>query len=388
MAEVSLDQLSGDLKVTPGVARPDNLVSTRPDWINQLTLGKAATALPGLLASLFNLCGHAHRLCAGLAVQAADGGVVPLADATRHALRTETLREHLRRIGLDWPRQLATGSEACGRSQELALKALQTCPLSLGAQAPARSQDFSGLPHWLGQQLLGMPAEQWLEGWERAPRPWMDDWCEVTPGWLPELLQGAKVVADGHMTGAPALRLHAARQDLMAMAGHLRDTHSFARQPYWRSQCAETGTWTRLNQEAPEGFDTPWLRLGARLAELVRLSLPDGARRSGAQWLQAGSVCIGDHEGLAWVEMARGLLIHYVRLDGQGSDARIGTCRVLAPTEWNFHPHGAVAEVLETLPKVITPDVEQRILALMAAFDPCVKFDLRSATLPTEVCHA
>ena len=86
--------------------------------------------------------------------------------------------------------------------------------------------------------------------------------------------------------------------------------------------------------------------------------------------------------------MARGLLVHSVQLDGPGLDARVLACRVVAPTEWNFHPQGAVAQVLATLPTGLTPPLEQRILALMTAFDPCVRFALSPSALPKEKCDA
>ncbi len=386
MSERSLDRLAGDLKVSPGLARPHNLLSTRPDFMDALTQGQPATALPQTLASLFSLCGHAHRLCAGMAVQATQGEVEPLDNIGLHALQTETLREHLRRISLDWPLQLAANHSDRERLQGLALQALRTCPLSMSGSASPIA--LSAMPSWLSQQLLGLPAHQWLAGWERDPRAWMNHWCATTLGWLPQLLQDGKAVAEGAIPGAAALRVHATDHGLRVLAADLRDTPQFSRQPVWQGHCAETGPWTRLNQTAPERFDTPWLRLGARLAELVRLSLPNEAGRTGVGWLQAGSLSVGENEGLAWVEMARGLLIHYVRVGNPGANASTLRCRVLAPTEWNFHPQGAVAQVLESLPKDTTPDAQRRILALMTAFDPCVQFDILPTHSSAEKTHA
>ena len=371
------DPLGGSLKVTPGLARPFNLVSTRPDWIHRLTHGKPVSAVPTLLATLFNLCGQAHRLCAGLAIQAARGETSPLPEAGQRSLQTETLREHLRRMSLDWPLQLAAGSESRARFQAVAHQALRACPVAGSGTNPASSAlENTALPAWLNEHLLGIDARQWLDGWEQSSHAWMSHWSATTPLWLPELLHSAKAAADVQMPGMRPLRAHASAQDLIALAGQLQASPSFTRQPYWQDQCAETGPWTRLNQPNPQRFDTPWLRLGARLAELVRLSLPDDKGRSGSHWLQAGSIAMDQNKGLAWVEMARGLLIHFIQLNGQGADARVQLCRVLAPTEWNFHPHGAVAQVLETLPTHLTPPIEPTIRALMTAFDPCVSFDL------------
>jgi hypothetical protein len=384
VAETPKDPLGGSLKVRPGLARPFNLVSTRPDWVHQLTHGKPAFAVPALLATLFNLCGHAHRLCASLAIQAACGQISALSDAERRSLQAETLREHLRRMMLDWPLQLAPDADSRARFQAAAHQALRACPAMATGTAAAAPPTLSALhapedaplPDWLDQQLLAMPARQWLDAWEQSPHAWMSHWCATTPLWLPQLLHSAKAAANAPMPGMRPLRVHACDQDLSILASQLQASPRLTRQPYWQDQCAETGPWSRLNQPSPQRFNTPWLRLGARLAELLRLSLPDEKGHSGSDWLQTGSIALDQNTGLAWVEMARGLLIHAIQLDGQSEDARIQLCRVLAPTEWNFHPHGAVAQVLETLPAQLTPPIEPTIRALMAAFDPCVSFDL------------
>jgi Ni,Fe-hydrogenase I large subunit len=68
---------------------------------------------------------------------------------------------------------------------------------------------------------------------------------------------------------------------------------------------------------------------------------------------------------------ARGLLLHRVTLQaGQISDYRI-----LAPTEWNFHPQGVVAQALGSLRG--DPEwVERAAGQLIEAIDPCVGYSL------------
>ena len=121
----------------------------------------------------------------------------------------------------------------------------------------------------------------------------------------------------------------------------MRDTPAFSRQPQWQGQCAE-----------------------------------------------AGSLQVGEHQGLAWVEMARGLLMHQVHLDSAAPDACVLGCRVLAPTDWNFHPLGPVAPMLATLPKTITAQGLCRVVTLMSAYDPCVRFNLPELVIPVETLHA
>ena len=58
--------LAGSLCVVPGARPPCALQSSRRDWASRLAVGQTAAALPGLLASVFNLCSQAHRLSAVL----------------------------------------------------------------------------------------------------------------------------------------------------------------------------------------------------------------------------------------------------------------------------------------------------------------------------------
>lgn len=76
--------------------------------------------------------------------------------------------------------------------------------------------------------------------------------------------------------------------------------------------------------------------------------------------------------GLAQLEAARGRLVHRVEL----VDGRIGRYQIVAPTEWNFHPHGPVATGLRKLPNV--DDTALRLAAglLISGVDPCVDYVL------------
>ncbi len=401
------DDLAGVLRVAPGQARPRNLVSSRRDWAALLTRGVPAASLSTRLGSLFSLCGHAHRLCADMAVTAALGRSAPAGLNAAQDLQQETLREHVRRIGLDWPGQLAFGL-ASEQTRQQAHAALQQCPL-FASVAPDLSggqhaEPCPGLQHWLGAHLLGLPAQEWLTHWDQNPAAWLHAWSDEDPGWLAGLLRQARPQADRVAPAAPFLRVHSSEAGLRVLADCLVRQPGFTRQPLWRGQCAETGPWTRLRQVTSEMINTPWLRLGSRLAELVRLALADEAGRTGAAWLAMGSMATARGEGLAWVEMARGLLVHHVQLDGAGDDSRVASCHVLAPTEWNFHPQGAVAQALELLPTTSTPGVSREVDLLFSAYDPCVRHELvvwdaplstKGVALaharvadPTEGCHA
>lgn len=361
-----MNELAGVLHLSPGVPCPHNLTSSRRDWAGVLTQGLPAANLPSRLASLYSLCGESHRLCAQMAVAAAQGRSFEDGAQAAKKLQRETLREHVRRIVLDWPLQLGA-------------KGTATCPSTSGDLQP-----------WLQTRLLGVPVTTWLAEWTQAPATWLRAWSDNTALWLPELLRRARPLSDTVLPAVPFLRVHADPADMVQLACALRHTPGFSRQPLWRGACAETGTWTRLHQPQrhDDQINTPWLRFGARIAEVLRLSLADAPGHSGAQWLAMGSLNTSapnaPHAGLAWVEMARGLLVHHVQLEGAWADAKVLACHVLAPTEWNFHPQGAVAQALEHLPSAASPANRLRTDVLISAYDPCVKHEL---TVP-KVAHA
>lgn len=362
---MSLDALAGVLRVQPGAPRPAALSGQRPDWAARLAVGRPAQSLPDLLGAVFSLCSHAHRLCARAAVDTALGVDAPLPDT----LRGETLREHLRRILLDWPALLTAGPSAD------AACALAACPV---LRADGRDAACAAsMPDWIERHLLGVAPARWLAGFERAPQQAFADWRDAGQTWLARGLRDSAALADAPLAAAPALHVHASETALRALAAAMTQDPAFTRRPRIDGACAETGCWTRLADAAQPRSASD--RFAARLAELVCLALPGGEGH-----LRSGRIALAPGEGLAWAEMARGLLVHYVRLDGRGDEARIDACHVLAPTEWNFDADGAVAAALEKLDPA-APDCARRVALLMAAYDPCVRYEMAGRQ---EVSHA
>jgi hypothetical protein len=365
MALPGLQGLAGALRITPGAPPPHGLQSSRQDWAARLGHGVPAASLPGLMASLFNLCSHAHRLCSQLAIGAAAPGLLPQPSDVAERLRRETALEHIRRIGLDWPRLLATGSGE--GAAPAAAAALRRCP----QPAQDAGDPWPALRDWLQHTLLHMPVADWLAAWRAGGADWLCTWSQRHTGWLPALLRAART-ADAGAPLAPdaALRPHTDASSLCMLGATLALKPAFALRPLWNGACAHTGPWSRLSGAADDAPLTPWALLGTRLAELCQLSLDEGGAVLGS-----GAVATGPRRGLAWVEMARGLLVHQVEVDP--ASQRVLACRVVAPTEWNFHPHGAVAQRLARLDPDLPPaELARRVHLLLAAFDPCVPFGI------------
>ncbi len=279
-------------------------------------------------------------------------------------LQLETVRDHLRAIALDWPAR--TGSRP-----DLAW--LRGSPLALaGALAPDAAAALQSFGDWLARDVLHEALPVWLA--RCADEAGLLAWCEREA----DRCAPARALRDWHTAGRalraecvplPVLDADAATQEarLRQLAGHLACDPRFAQWPHWRGLACENGPWTRGRHAGRARPATAWSRLAARWIELVEL-----AAAPGEVLLAQGALPLAPGEAIAWCEMARGLLFHWIRLDAGG---RVRDLRVLAPTEWNFHPAGTLARALQAL----EPGDAAAAALLAAAFDACVPCSVEPA---------
>lgn len=376
--------LTGQVWLRPGAALP-GIRSTRPNLAPRLADGRAACDIPDLLASLFSLCGHAHRFTARRALAAARGRPDDVRPDEIRTLQACTARDQVQRIAHDWPRLLPRigaapeGIERHGRdapqvdtaAARSAMTSLRSNPLwrpDLGV-----ADQLAALPAWLEHHWLGMPMAAWLRRFEADPRAWPLHWAAGANSGLACTLHAQGLLADRLATPTvPNHLLVSPEQSMPWLAQCMADEPGFCSQPHWQGAVPDTGPWNRRHDASGPSVDNATMRLSARIVEVLRLASPVGG-----QWLAHGALSLGPREGIAWTEMARGLLIHWVRLDGRADAPRAEAYRVLAPTEWNFHPHGVLARALATLRG---PQAAADAARLAVAFDPCVEFVVQPAT--------
>lgn len=355
----------GQLVLRPGNSL-DAIGNTRTVLAQRLLGGKAATSAPPQLARLYALCGCAHSLTAQLAIDAANGVRSTASVAEQVSLALETAREHVRRIWLDWPRLLSATVSA-----QLVL-VLRDCPLF--RPGLTSSELPADLLRWTESSVLGEPADRWLARWQDDPLQCLRHWTASAATMPAALLATVAATASDLEPLAAPLLPHRDVAAMQALAHDIAGDADFGRYPTHAGTICETGVWTRLayRSASPQGNGV-WLRLGARIAELARLSRGDAV-------LSVGAMALGNGAALAWSEMARGLLLHRVQLSGtaQQGEQTIVDYRIVAPTEWNFHPQGVVAQALAAMPAVRS-DAERehtsrQVALLVAAFDPCVDY--------------
>lgn len=389
----AVTDLAGRYTLRPGM--PNSIEGHRPvmgpGTLSRLLQGQGGEHVERTLGQLFSLCSHAHRRTARLALHAADPRQHKLQAAESPVLLgLETARDHLRSMALDWPRRQPKWS---GRSDPMAW--LRDCPLSLGQGSSPMTDDqawdaLTQLRRWIEAQLLGEPVGRWLIH-HRDPDA-LARWCQSHAPSLPpaQALHTWHGLTHSLTPGPRSLdllstdpRQQAAQLQTLvqAVAG---DKH-FAQHPTWLGRCAESGPWTRLRHQDKKttAAVTVWTRLSARWTELIEIAAvkPQTPAQQMPTILSSGAQQTGEGQAMAWCEMARGLLLHWVQLDAQG---QVADYRVLAPTEWNFHPQGVLAQALTAL----APDDTASAWALAAAFDACVECDVTAADALPETTHA
>jgi hypothetical protein len=290
--------------------------------------GRSASQVTQLVPALFALCGQAQARAAALALAAARGEECPpLLDA---GVQREVLREHLWRCLLD-------------------------------------------LPALLGRAAL---QQEFVRAAKRVAEGKRDE--------LRVLLESPQVVAlRRHLTQASEPHFSAPRllpplDAKNSLTEWPRLNAEFCRIPSWRGRAAETGALARKKTAAqstkinvpPIGPQSArWL---ARFDELLDWATENDHIGTGGT---VSAVPVAPGIGRALVETARGLLMHEIALDGE----QVADYLITAPTEWNFHPQGALVGQLLGQDAADRIALHQHVVRTVAALDPCVPFELEWA---------
>lgn len=429
--------------------------STRSLHAVKVFSGRAPADVVRLLPSLFSVCGSAQAAAAHGACEAALGLGAP-AEVRRHRrllLFAETVKEHLWRLLLDWPKTLApmlhspsngdAGAQSLAGVMQAFRRLRASMPMRSGPWVPNESQQVDRASLWCDSveaPLDQLAASAVASAFQVEPEIWLGeidspaalfDWAQKMDTIPAELVRtiGSHGLADAGAASSvflPPLPINELERRLRSA-----DAAAFIARPQWQGRCCETGP---LSRALPHPLISALImhhgrgllaRLAALLVELARAALQiqketdalrQGADRDGEsprapEMISAGvipscSTSYGNwqhamnedqagvigrdagvalrslsamHErssaiGIAQVEAARGRLVHRVVIE----DGLIKDYQILAPTEWNFHPEGVVAEGLAGIARSGARGAELEALCRLyiTAVDPCVGYRL------------
>jgi hypothetical protein len=338
--------------------------SSRPLQLTQLFHGKSPEQVVGMVPLLYSLCGTAQQVAALQAAEQALG--MPAAELARHArqqlVAAETVRELGLRLALHGLPELVPPPAALIRWFQT-VKGELAWALSLNPVVPPAGVDYRVLADELGRMM--QPLTQAFEQLDNRQ------------GALHGALERMQAQFGEYTLGQGTEPLTQMQPWIVAALAGV-EAESFVVAPSFDGQCYETGSWAMgcnaepVRRAATQGYGALALR---RLAQVSVL------RETVAVWCGASvrfapgegrvACSMPADEGLGVVRAARGLLVHRLVLAGQS----VADYRILAPTEWNFHPQGTLVQMLTgvEVPLVqVKPLVEQ----LVQLVDPCVAFEI------------
>ena len=357
--------LEGELRVALHLAGAQvvavALRSTRPDVAQRLLQGRTRAEVMAAVPQIFSLCGRSQAAACALACDAALG-LSPTPESlvrSRAAVAAEMVREASWHTLLQWPRWLGEVPSA----QALAAARASTSFDAAGSSADATQQ----VAESIAQAVLGMPAQEWLAlDTPTALAAWAQAGSTASARFVAQLV-AQDLAGRGGMSATALLPAQGHTQWVVDLAAAAAADPAFARQPLWRGQPAESGALARRQHDPliqalqRSGASALPARFVARLQELALLLTRQLAPELGALTLPDGT-------GLAWVENARGLLLHQARLAAD----RVTAYGIVAPTEWNFHPRGALVQTLMGVAAADKAALQRHAQCLIHSLDPCV----------------
>lgn len=367
-----------------GTARIEN---ARPFSLASRFSGKTPSEVASLVPLVFSICRAAQSAACAEAMENALGKD---ASARTKAIRSllvlsETAREHALQVLHSWPRCMNAPEPAMASAS---VKRLLVLDRELGKSLQdANAIDFASLDRAiseltaiLGEAVFEEVPEEWLSRRDAEELAFWARRNETLAQTIFEYLVQTGMADAGAAQAAPLPPMRPADLQGILLDGG-RD--AFVAQPDWDGLPRETTPLSRLSGHPLielvrelHGYGL-LARLTACLAELAEIP--------GRMRVLAASLAEADHDakvpardggtGLGAVEAARGRLIHAVEI----ADGAVRRYRILAPTEWNFHPQGAAAKGLAGIALAQPGRREALARLFITAVDPCVGYELSFA---------
>ena len=325
-------------KITVFLGADVRIESNRVSSVSSLLKGRKNSEALALFPMIYALCAHAHSAAARLALG--------FEKVDLRMVLAENAREHLLRILIGWKAGPAPILPAPP------IMALVT-DMAQEIEHAGESRVAADLESLLTKHVFGYSPAEFLR---MDSLTWMADTQTGVAKYLRELVQrewqSLGLVPPVILPDMPRAGL----SEQMQRPG-------YCDLPTWQGRCYETGPFARQIMHPcvatiVQTFGAGLLaRLMARLVDLAQI--PHQIRTAKPLEMAAG---------LGVVETARGRLVHFAKQQ----DGVITDYRILAPTEWNFHPKGVAVQALAGLSG-------EKAQAVVNAIDPCVDFELKAA---------
>lgn len=375
------------LKTDSGVVRDVQIRSLRRVDSGALLESRRVADALDLLPRIFSLCGVAQT-AAGL--EATEHALAISLTAAQTAARrilvaAEALEQTIWRITVDWPTCLGMQPDVSGiRDLRRLLRGLETQMFDAtpwnrigGSRLVPDRAAVANTVEATAQQatwvLYGEAAPQ-VDDYESF-RYWLDRPHRQSASAL-DYVRDLGLAAFGNCS----VELLPTPPDIDYLAQQMAEDvdWSFCSRPHYRGTISETGALSRLadhpsvstlRDQYGNGLLT---RLAARLVETNELITQMRACVGHLSDDMGTTTDVGSGRGIGVIDTARGALVHWVDI----VDNVVERYRILAPTEWNFHPQGPLAQGLRGMDAHLGESLDKNAGLLISALDPCVGYEL------------
>ncbi|MCB1757666.1 MAG: nickel-dependent hydrogenase large subunit [Gammaproteobacteria bacterium] len=355
--------------------------SGRPLEASRIFEGKTIDETLHAIPLLFNICAQAQSVAAVRAVENALACTpgIDVEQKREILIALEGIREHLWRILTDWPKLIGQSAEVTtfasfNQSLQLLLalanpdRQLTVIP-GLKKNRPSFAEDFATSWFELKYSLLEFlfSDRDFSLQEERFPAH-----CFVRKLLDGIVERGLEKLGDMALPALPELSF-----DELHFRLYDRRSASFIARPQLQGVCYETGPFARqkfhpLSQDVIRQYGLgAYPRMLARVVDLLQMINTIDAQLAGASLFR--SKLPEEPVGLSQLEAVRGRLVHCVGVDRE----RIDHYRILAPTEWNFHPQGIAARMLASLVNQPQTTLSEQAAFLIQLIDPCVDYQFK-----------
>jgi coenzyme F420-reducing hydrogenase alpha subunit len=398
------------LTVANGRVSEVDVLSTRPVRAAAALAGRAAEDVLRLVPLLFPVCGVAQGVACARAIEAALGTAAgPVVEAARELVCLgEAAASHVWQLAIAWPEAAGVATDV-GAVRE-ALGARVALSLALFGEK-------SGGAALGGTSRIGAPDATRLADAKLAVTTLcalVDRLTASDPALIAEVTRAGRAAFGASTTRALETL------DTRATSASLAADPDFAEHPLFDGAPADVSAYARCgSSEAVQAVEATHGRgllarlvarhagaradartLAARFADFEESLTTGGLDRAKATAVEAAKAAAveaakataveataveaakatAEHEaeartGGGAAETARGPLVYWVR----ASPTKIHDVRVVAPTDWTFHPRGALESAL--VGAEASPTLARDAGWLMLALDPCVpwKVEVRDA---------
>jgi len=344
-------------------------------------VGKKVDEVLSLLPLLFSVCGKAQQTASLQAIE----NFYHLPDDPKiqqyrnSSVKMESIREHLHRIFISWADFIKTPQDIKSMQQIMQLQhkfqevlttdIYKISPKTINIDKSKIKDLQIELEQHLTQNIFKIRPDEWLQIKNiQDLQNWADNTNTIAAKMIKFIID-KKYQNIGSSSTPP---LTAINQKIIKEIIHNKD---YIKNPTIDNECYESTSCTIIKTELLSAISKEHGKsmLHRAVATLTQIASnnenlfnnnndDDGDKKD---------LKIYKNHGIGTIIAARGKLVHCIKI----KDDEIKNYKILAPTEWNFHPQGSLQKMLIGL-KGDKKELKKIINMLICLLDPCVDYEL------------